>query len=246
VARFGADLERSERRSMIRVMISSTVKDLEAERDAIKQGIGKISFLDLVGADPYNETALAMSSYTATLQLARECHLYILILGGRYGWEPAGTGRSATELEYDEAIRQDPTKVLVFRKKIDTVEPKQEAFINKVRDYFAGYWVTDFEYTHTLQEKVNESFLRWLAGRASLNTHLTYAEHFIRLALQRKTTDFESFEYSVGPEGVEIKSKVFKQKCSIRFSRDQVFNHFWQAVSELEKKFEEWRTKKPS
>jgi hypothetical protein len=70
-----------------------------------------------------------------------------------------------------------------------------------VRDYFAGYWVTDFEYTHTLQEKVKESFLRWLAGRASLNTHLTYAEHFIRLALQRKTPDFESFEYSVSPPG---------------------------------------------
>jgi Domain of unknown function (DUF4062) len=99
---------------MIRVMVSSTVKDLAAEQDAIDKCLGKISFVELVGVDPFNEAAIALSSHATTLKLARDCHLYVLVLGGRYGWEPPGAGGSATELEYDEAIRQDPTKVLVF------------------------------------------------------------------------------------------------------------------------------------
>ncbi len=230
---------------MIKVMVSSTVKDLAAERDAIDKCLGKISFVELVGVDPFNEAAIAMSSHTATLQLARECQLYVLILGGRYGWEPPGTGCSATELEYDEAIRQDPTKVLIFKKRADRVEAKQKEFIRKVSDYFGGFWVTDFEYTHDLQTKVTESFMRWLDSRASLHTQLSYPEHFIRLALQRRTADFEAFEYSVGPTGIDISCRVFKHKCSIHFDRDRVYNHFWQCVSELEMKFNEWRTQKP-
>ncbi len=227
---------------MIKVMISSTVRDLEAERDAVKQSLGKIDFVELIGADPYNETAMAQSSRLATIKMAKDCHLYILILGCKYGWEPEGLDRSATELEYEAAIRQDPTKVLVFRKECARVEEKQKAFIKKVRDYISGYWVTDFKHSHTLPEKARASLFQWLAERASLNTELTYAEHLIRIALQRKTADFEAFGYSVQPEEIVFTCKVFNQECSVRFSRDQVYNHFWSSVSELEKTFERWRT----
>jgi hypothetical protein len=46
----------------IKVLVSSTVHDLPGERDTIKQGLGKIEFVELIGADPYNVAAVAESS----------------------------------------------------------------------------------------------------------------------------------------------------------------------------------------
>ncbi len=96
----------------IKVMLSSTVKDLSAERDAVMASLGKLDFVQLIGAEPFNEAAVPQSPFMATRQMAEDCNLYMLILGGRYGWQPPSQQRSATEIEFDSAFRQDPTKVV--------------------------------------------------------------------------------------------------------------------------------------
>ncbi len=70
----------------------------------------------MVGSTPYDTASVAESSGNTTVKLARECDLYILILGNKYGMETA-ENKSATEVEYDAAIKDDPTKVMVFLKK---------------------------------------------------------------------------------------------------------------------------------
>jgi hypothetical protein len=93
-----------------RVFISSTFKDLE---DARKAAISGVSFcrhvpvaLDTFG--PENE-----ADRQVIKRETERCHIYILILGYRYGQIPIGENRSYTEIEYQHAA--DANKpVLVF------------------------------------------------------------------------------------------------------------------------------------
>lgn len=102
----------------IKVMVSSTVKDLIGERQCIEDTLSKLEFVEIVGAAPYAMTSVSLSSAQNTKLLAQNCDLYILILGKRFGMERPD-GKSATEIEFDAAYHSDPTKILVFLKESD-------------------------------------------------------------------------------------------------------------------------------
>ena len=93
-----------------KVFISSTIEDLPNERKAAHNAVRK------VGAFPVmSETTMSAQnedSLTACLNKVKESDIYVLILGGRYGWQPFGT-ESITELEFQTA--QDcKLPILVF------------------------------------------------------------------------------------------------------------------------------------
>jgi hypothetical protein len=224
----------------IKVMVSSTVSDLVGERDAIKKAFNEISFVELVGADPLNETAVAGNSRVVTADMARNCDLYILILGNRFGYD-VGNGKSATEIEFDAAIRNDPTKILVFKKNSDEEpEEKQKAFIEKVSSYYNGYWRTSFTHTHDLQAYVKSSFSKWLKERASIGTGLTYLDHFVRLAKQMMPEPNAQVNYKVTSEDVELEYIFFGKCHEIHFSRQQLYTNFWGCFNELANQFDRW------
>ena len=126
---------------MIKIMISSVNNGLEAERDALMQLFSKYEFVELMGSAPYNNTAYSGSSAYTTVKMAKDCDIYILILSNVYGSEIEG-GKSATEVEFDAAMKDDPTKIMVFKKITDSdVEAKQKEFIKKVTDYNSGYFL---------------------------------------------------------------------------------------------------------
>ena len=79
----------------LRIFISSTMKDLQPERDAVEKAISTFRFetvrAETIGAQP-------LSSREACLEMARECDIYIGIYGGRYGWIPPGDEFSVTEM----------------------------------------------------------------------------------------------------------------------------------------------------
>lgn len=225
---------------MIKVMISSTVKDLIGERDAIKKAFDEISFVDLIGADPLNETAYSSNSRTITTKLARDCDLYILILGNRFGID-VGNGKSATEVEFDSAFRDDPTKVLIFQKESrEETEEKQKKFIEKVSNYYSGYWRTSFEHTHDLQSFVKNSFNKWLKDRASIGTGLTYLDHFIRLAKQVIPEPNTEMYYKVTPNDVELDFILFGKNYEIHFTRQEIYKNFWNCINEISNQFDRW------
>src|SRR4051794_34681491 len=84
----------------LRVMISSTIEDLKPERDAVDRAIRHFRFQrfrsELVGS-------LARSSREVCDELAKECDLYVLIVGRRYGWIVPDLNISVTEREYNVA-----------------------------------------------------------------------------------------------------------------------------------------------
>ena len=223
------------------VMVSSTVKDLEGERDAILSLYSNDSMFKIVGTEPYIDESNASSSMLKTIDLARNCDLFILVLGQKYGFE-LSDGRSATELEFDEAVYQDPTKVLVFLKKGATeAESKQKKFIKKVSDYYSGYWRTEFQFTHQLQELVSNSIISWLRNRAGLSKKVSYCEHFIREALQLKPTSETDVFYSVKEKYVELEYHAMQQSHTVQYDKKMIFSDFWGCLNKLKMDLDGWR-----
>lgn len=151
------------------VMVSSTQLDLQPERDCVDKIIRDYGFRTLRA-----ETigSRAHPSRTVCMEMARECDLYILVLGGRYGWLDDQTGRSITELEFEEARAADPTKILVYRKGGVTPDEGQAGFIARVEDFDTGYFRRPaFASLDELSAWVREDITHWVSDRARNRNH---------------------------------------------------------------------------
>lgn len=114
----------------MRFFISSTFKDLEAYREyTIKylnnltdKKTGKVIAMEYFPASEKD-------SYDICLEELEKSDFVIGIYGQRFGWEPDGSGRSMTEIEFDRAVALGiPVLKLVSRKE---KEEKQERFISE-------------------------------------------------------------------------------------------------------------------
>jgi hypothetical protein len=224
----------------INIMISSVVNGLEAERNAIKERFTDIQFVELIGARPYNSTAHSASSAHATIEMARTCDLYVLILSEKYGMEILG-GQSATEAEFDAAVKGDPTKIMVFLKETtDKIEEKQKEFIEKVSNYYSGYFRSSFNNPDQLKEMVFDSFIDWLVDRAQLSRKLNYLDHFVMVAKQISPLDGAKVYYKVTEEFVEIEYAIAGATRVIQFDNIKLANNFWGCVYELRLQCNKW------
>jgi Domain of unknown function (DUF4062) len=203
---------------MITVMISSTVSDLLEDRDAIVKVFEPFSFIQTVGAAPIKGLSYTRSPYTATIEMAASCDLFLLLLGGRYGFG-VKDGKSATEVEFDAAYNADPTKILVFQKEGVKVAPKQRKFIKSVNNYYNGYCITTYTYIQELQKLIVNSFELWIKERASIGHKLNYFDHFVRLAIQRSPSPGAQVLYSVQAEFIELQYLVFDRNYFIHFDK---------------------------
>ena len=99
----------------------------QAARDAI----------DSLGMRPVmfeTEPASTQDSRRALLDRIPHCDALLLILGGDYG-EPAARGVSATEEEFQEAVRHGVPVLAIVQEAVER-EPAQQEFVNRVR----GTW----------------------------------------------------------------------------------------------------------
>lgn len=222
----------------ITIMLSSTILDMETDRDAIVKMFKKYPFVELVGAKPIQKS-VPSNPYAYTLNLAESCDFYILLLGERYGFE-IRQGVSATEAEFDQAVKTNPTKVLVFKNTSVSPEQKQLKFINKVGDYYKGFWISEYAYTDILQEVVEESFLALLKEKASIGKKLSYVDHFLRLAIQRYPVQDASVYYSVNKDFVDLTYEVHGISHTVQFDRKAINKDFWGCISFLEEQFAHW------
>ena len=90
----------------IRVFISSTMKDLANERDAVRRRLLEFNF-EPVNAEGWSPTGVG--SWQRIEQEIESSDVFLLMLGERYGWIPSqgpggGQGFSVTHLEYRKAV----------------------------------------------------------------------------------------------------------------------------------------------
>src|SRR6185312_4059315 len=87
-------------RSMLRIFVGCTSRDLEKHRDAVRREI-----------DAFDEHPVVMGDFSArdgdavdvSLERLRSCNVYILLLAWRYGTIPPDETLSVTHLEYRAA-----------------------------------------------------------------------------------------------------------------------------------------------
>lgn len=132
-----------------KIFISSTIVDLPNERKAALKAVEKVGGFPVMSE--FTMEAQSADSLTTCLSKVKESDIYVLILGGRYGWQPEKK-ESITELEYKTAI-DNKLPILVFNT-IYPKEPLQKQFEEKVGNSYFRKTVQDvFE----LQENMEKS-----------------------------------------------------------------------------------------
>lgn len=224
---------------MINVMISSTIEDLEGDRDACVKALSTFDLFQTVGANQMATTSNS-SPYVTTIDIARSCNLYILILGGRYGFSDT-SGRSATEIEFDAAYQSDPTKILVFRKQAEQTELKQKKFIQKVSNYRSGYWYNQYKHTHDLLNMTVGAARSWLLSKANMNHSPSVYENFLQLAIQIKPYPDTVVYYKSTETDIEIEYNIFGKLYSSHFEKQEISTDFWGCLHSLQSQIHSWR-----
>jgi hypothetical protein len=124
----------------VRVFVSSTMSDLQPERDAAERAI---ETLDLAAVRAETNGAQSISPYEVSCVMAKECDIYLGIYGGQYGSIVEGDGRSITEIEYHTA-REQKKPILIYRETGVEVEPEQAEFLRFVGDMTKGHKWCEF------------------------------------------------------------------------------------------------------
>lgn len=131
-----------------KIFISSTVFDLTNERSAAYNAVNKVGGFPVMSEKTME--AESTDSLTACLSKVMESDIYVLILGGRYGWQPKGK-ESITELEYQTARSKD-IPVLVINTTYPK-EPLQKEFEGRVESSYFRKTVNDaFELEKELEQ----------------------------------------------------------------------------------------------
>ncbi|MCW5886453.1 MAG: DUF4062 domain-containing protein [Candidatus Kapabacteria bacterium] len=147
-----------------KIFISSTIWDLPNERTAAYNAVNKVGGFPVMSEKTME--AQSTDSLTACLSKVMESDIYVLILGGRYGWQPEGK-ESITEMEYQTARSQN-IPILVINTAYPK-EPLQQEFEGRVESQYFRKTVSDaFELEKELEQalkteidkKQNEYFNR--------------------------------------------------------------------------------------
>ena len=101
---------KNEKNAIHRVFISSTFEDMQEYRNVVADALTSIEHLPI---RMEHFVAEAQPSLDVCLANVRRCDLLVLLIGMRYGSVDKNTGKSFTELEYEEAKRNN-IPILVF------------------------------------------------------------------------------------------------------------------------------------
>lgn len=134
-----------------KIFVSSTVNDLKEERQKVVKELG--GMFDIFLSE--NESAHSMPPIDVCMEEVEKCDLFILIIGGRYGFVPEmveGTpydGKiSVTHGEFEKAMELRKP-ILVFVKEMATGREKKEtAFLEELGKFLEGSFYrtfTDFD-----------------------------------------------------------------------------------------------------
>jgi hypothetical protein len=151
--------------------------------------VGKLLERDL-GYDVVLSESEGSKSRTPLAQCkrrARECDIYIGILGYRYGWVIPRARISVTEMEFNEARKNNPYKILAYVS-AGPKEPKQEEFVRCIEDFAEGYFRREpFRSDSELTTGIREDLADFMKERLDL---LRASKLKVRPTLTPSATDY--------------------------------------------------------
>jgi hypothetical protein len=159
------DLENDSESSLfppLRIFISSTVKDLQRERDAIERAIKELHY-KAVRSEKVGSQSATPREICALM--AQECDIYLAILGRRYGYI-LPEGISATEFEFNTA-QEAGKPILLYHKSAPDIDPEQQAFLDRLSGFDTGYYIRKFD-----DNDVPDRLIEWV--RADVVQQITH------------------------------------------------------------------------
>lgn len=142
----------------ITLTIGSTVDDLVEERDATAEAIRRLGLTEF-RAEMFETPSQPLRDIYA--YLAQECHVFILIIGERYGASIEVEGISVTEFQYQVARRENPEKILVYVKDDVIRDPRLHEFLTRVQEA-AHVYIRSFITPEELYREVQRGIADWL------------------------------------------------------------------------------------
>ncbi|MDD5569652.1 MAG: DUF4062 domain-containing protein [Bacteroidales bacterium] len=137
------------------IFVSSTVSDLSNEREAARLAIEQINCKPSMCENTF--IAQNRNSIDVCLNEVIKADVYILLLGGKYGYE-LDDGVSITEKEWFIADREGKP-ILVFNLKKIKTEQKQNDFANKVGNIYDGKFWKEVNSAFQLKDEIQKSLL---------------------------------------------------------------------------------------
>ncbi|MBL8078253.1 MAG: DUF4062 domain-containing protein [Anaerolineales bacterium] len=144
----------------LKIFISGTQDDMQPERDAVDRAVVSTKLSTGIRAET---TASQTQSPRAWIeQQIDECNIYIGVYSHRYGWVIPDENVSATEFEFDLALKSGKP-VLVWIRKLREEEKskpnfdRQEQFLNRVSDFTTGHLRQEFDNPNDLEKGVTTS-----------------------------------------------------------------------------------------
>jgi len=101
------------------VFVCSTVKDFKPVRRDLKDWLQRRQIDVRESEDPEFPVALDVHSHAACLRAIQGCHLFVLLVGWRYGGRYGDTKQSITWRECDEARRLDIPVITVILREVN-------------------------------------------------------------------------------------------------------------------------------
>lgn len=119
------------------VFVSSTVSGMESLRSSVKQLIEDELGYDVVISEV--EGSKTRAPIKQCKKWSRECDIYIGIFSDKYGAIIPNQGVSVTEMEFNEARKDNPEKVLIYVVEGEK-DTRQKDFIKRLEDFSEGYF----------------------------------------------------------------------------------------------------------
>lgn len=119
------------------VFVSSVVAGMENTRSLVRNLLQQSLRYEVVLSE--GEGSKPRTPLAQCKKWARECDIYIGVLGDRYGWIVPRLGISVTEMEFNEARKDNHEKILIYVS-AGHKEPRQGEFVKRIEDFTEGYF----------------------------------------------------------------------------------------------------------
>lgn len=214
--------------SQLKIFVSSTIFDMPNERKAAFEALRNVGAIPIMSE--YTMEAVSADSVTACLNKVRESDMYILIVGGRYGWQPYGQ-ESITELEYNTAL-ENKLPIIVFNTTYHK-EDAQERFFKKVESKYFRKTVQDaFELKDEIEKSVKSEIEkrreRFFNKKESIYTSLVEVQFPKTLFVANLYVDKKEInEYNKEHKRYKKKPTLFDYAVSALHMKDISFPRDW-------------------
>lgn len=119
------------------IFVSSVVVGMERTRSLVQKLLQQDLGYEVVLSE--SKGSKSRTPLAQCKKWAGECDIYIGILGDRHGWIVPRLGISVTEMEFNEARKDNPEKILIYVSS-GHKEARQEEFVKRIEDFTEGYF----------------------------------------------------------------------------------------------------------